>query len=126
MKRLLQFIILLPIAAIGLAFAVANRHEVSVSFDPFAGGLDGGEITAPLFVILTLALICGVIIGGAATWIAQGRNRRALREARREAANWRSQAERSQAASISPPAKFVAAEKDRPTTSASTKLLAHS
>jgi uncharacterized integral membrane protein len=125
MKRLLQFLILFPIAAIGVAFAVANRHIVSVSFDPFASNLDGGEITAPLFVVLTLATMCGVVIGGLVTWVAQGRFRRALREARRDAANWRNQVERMQAAPV-PSASKLSVEKDRSAAKASTRLLAHS
>jgi uncharacterized integral membrane protein len=97
MKRLLQFILLAPIALIGLAFAVANRHVVAVSFDPFAGNVADMQIAAPLFVLLILALMCGVLIGGVVTWFAQSRHRRALREARSEAARWRSQCERLQA-----------------------------
>ena len=34
--RFLKFLILAPIAALILAFAIANRQEISVSFDPFA------------------------------------------------------------------------------------------
>jgi lipopolysaccharide assembly LapA-like protein len=108
-----------------VAFAVANRHMVPVSFDPFASSVDGAEITAPLFVLLTLAMMSGVVVGGLVTWIAQGRFRRALREARREAANWRNQAERLQAAPVSSVSKLPT-EKDRSATKASTRLLAHS
>lgn len=99
MKRLLQFIILAPVAVISVAFAVANRHEVPVSLDPFAP--EKALQTAPLFILLILALMCGVVIGGTFTWFAQGRHRRALREARGDAARWRGQAERAQPATAS-------------------------
>ncbi|MGO9004343.1 MAG: lipopolysaccharide assembly LapA domain-containing protein [Beijerinckiaceae bacterium] len=125
MKRLLQFILITPVAVIGLAFAVANRHDVSISFDPFSGGTGGDEIKAPLFIVLILALMCGVLIGGGVTWFAHGRHRRALREARSEAARWRSQAESSQAASSSSPAKFSPLQKE-PSATAPGRLLAHS
>jgi len=124
MKRLLKFIILLPVAVIGLAFAVANRHNVSVSFDPFSGDMEGAKIVAPLFVILILATMFGVVIGGIATWIAQGRNRRALREARSEAARWRGQAETALSAPQFPQAKYSPVQRG-PAATVPTKLLAH-
>jgi uncharacterized integral membrane protein len=107
MKRLLQLVILVPIALISVAFAVANRHAVSVSFDPFSGDMAGGQVAAPLFIILILAVMVGVVIGGSVTWMAQGRHRRALREARSEAARWRSRSEDLQATAnkLSPASK---------------------
>lgn len=81
MKRALQLIVLVPLAAIGIALAVANRHNVSVSFDPFSSDTIG-EIQAPLFVVLILAIMFGVVIGGLATWFAQGKHRRTVRELR--------------------------------------------
>ncbi len=91
MKRLLEVLILLPLAVIGLALAVANRHAVTVSFDPFAATA-AGAIEAPLFVVLIVALIVGVLLGGFFTWLSQGKHRRALRDVRAEAARLRSQA----------------------------------
>jgi uncharacterized integral membrane protein len=125
MRRLLQFILLAPVVVIGLVFAVANRHAVSVSFDPFAGDMEGGQITAPLFIILVGALMCGILIGGTVTWFAQGRHRRALREARSEAARWRSQAESLQAASASSPDKFSPVQRGSSATPTD-RLLVHS
>jgi uncharacterized integral membrane protein len=93
MRRALQLLIFVPLALIGLALAVANRHAVTVSFDPFSAG-NGGVIIAPLFIILIIALICGVVIGGFSTWLAQGKYRRALRDSRAESARFRSQVQR--------------------------------
>ncbi|QAY95845.1 DUF1049 domain-containing protein [Methylovirgula ligni] len=91
MKRFLEVLILLPLAIIGLALAVANRHAVTVSFDPFTSTA-AGAIEVPLFVVLIVAIVIGVLLGGFFTWLSQGKHRRALRESRAEAARLRSQA----------------------------------
>jgi uncharacterized integral membrane protein len=92
MKNLLKVIVLTPVALLLLVFAFANRHIVTVSFDPFvAGDIPAFAITAPLFLILILAIMAGVIAGGAATWLAQGRYRRAARQNRAEAERLRSE-----------------------------------
>jgi len=81
----LKLLLLVPLGLIGLAFAIANRHLVTVSFDPFSGGdIEGVQITAPLFIVLLLAIMFGVILGGVVTWLEQGKNRRAARQARAE------------------------------------------
>jgi uncharacterized integral membrane protein len=86
MKTLLKFIVLAPIAALLLIFAFANRHIVTVSFDPFVeGDIPAFAITAPLFLILLLAVMAGVFAGGVATWFAQGKYRKAARRSRAEA-----------------------------------------
>ncbi|MGA2795582.1 MAG: LapA family protein [Roseiarcus sp.] len=92
MKNLLKFIVLTPIAVLILAFALANMHTVKVSFDPFAAGdVADFAITAPLFLILFLAVMIGVLAGGAATWLTQGKHRKAARENRAEAERLRGQ-----------------------------------
>ncbi|HLH12569.1 MAG TPA: LapA family protein [Methylovirgula sp.] len=91
MRRALQLIVLIPLAAIGLALAVANRHNVTVSFDPFSSDATG-EVVAPLFVVLIVALMLGVVVGSLATWVTQGRHRRALRDLRAEAGRLREEA----------------------------------
>jgi uncharacterized integral membrane protein len=94
MKRLLEVLILLPLAIIGVALAVANRHAVLVSFDPFTSTTTGA-VQAPLFIVLIAAIIIGVVLGGFFTWLSQGKHRRALRESRAEAARLRGQTSHS-------------------------------
>ncbi len=95
MKRVLQWLILVPLAIVGVAFAVANRQIVTVSFDPFAmHPSEQIEVKAPLFVVLVLALAAGVLVGGLFTWFGQGKHRRASREAQSEMARLRSDIER--------------------------------
>ncbi len=96
--KVLKLLVLVPIAVVILAFAIANRHGVTVSFDPLSSvDASGATVTLPLFVILFLALIVGVILGGVATWLTQGHYRRRARAARDEAENWREEARRARA-----------------------------
>ena len=95
MATFFKLLILVPIAIIILAFAIANRQIAFVSFDPFA--VPGGStafVTAPMFIVLFLTLIIGVIIGGVATWFTQGATRRKARLARDEAEHWQEQVRR--------------------------------
>jgi uncharacterized membrane protein YciS (DUF1049 family) len=95
MKRVLQLLILVPLAIVGVAFAVANRQIVAISFDPFA--MHPSEqiaVKAPLFVVLIITLAVGVLVGGFFTWLGQGKHRRALRDAHSEMAQLRSDIER--------------------------------
>ena len=95
MKRVLQWLVLMPLAIVGIAFAVANRQIVGVNLDPFATqASEQIEFKAPLFVTLILALAVGVLIGGVFTWFSQGKLRHALREARGELARLRADVER--------------------------------
>jgi hypothetical protein len=94
MKNLVKIIIWTPIAVVLLAFAFANRHIVTVYFDPFVeGDIAAFAITAPLFLILILAMMIGILAGGAATWLAQGRYRKAARLNRAEAERLRGEAQ---------------------------------
>ncbi len=99
MKNLVKIIVLAPVAILLLIFAFANRHIVTVSFDPFvAGDIPAFAITAPLFLILILAIMVGVVAGGAATWLAQGKYRRAARQHRAEAERLRGEVQALRAA----------------------------
>lgn len=85
MKTFLKWLFLLPLFAVGAAIAMANRHAVTIYFDPFPnGGPNGPQLSAPFFLILFAALMVGVLIGGVASWLAQGARRREARRARAE------------------------------------------
>ena len=105
MVRFLKLVIAVPIAIVLLAFAFANRAIVTVSFDPFpSGDVPAFAVSAPLFVMLILAAMIGVVAGGAAVWFAQGRYRRAARRSRAEAERWRAEAEAGRAKPPAAPA----------------------
>lgn len=84
-------IILVPLAVVIIAFAVANRQNVTVSLDPFNPDVPAASLTKPLFVVILTVLIVGVIIGGIASWLRQSKWRRTARRLEREVANLRAE-----------------------------------
>jgi uncharacterized integral membrane protein len=82
---------LVPLAVIIILFAVANRETVVVSFDPFDAIQPAYAAHLPLFLLILVLVIIGVIIGGTAAWLRQHKWRRAAR--RLEAENRRLRAE---------------------------------
>ena len=89
MRKFLNAILFIPLGLIFVVFAVANRHAITVSFDPFDSRDPSLGVTLPLFVVLIAVAISGVVAGGAATWIAQRHWRRAARRHEAEAAQAR-------------------------------------
>ncbi|MDB5619799.1 LapA family protein [Tardiphaga sp.] len=79
MRKFFSALILTPVAIVFIVFAVANRHFVMVSFDPFNSANPSVGVSMPLFVVIILAAIFGVMAGGLATWLRQGHWRRAAR-----------------------------------------------
>jgi uncharacterized integral membrane protein len=109
LRTLLTAVVLLPLALLILLFAVANRQWISVSLDPFAAQEPALTVSLPVFFVVLLALMFGVIIGGAATWLSQAKWRRAarrhqaaLRRALSEAAPSKQRSERQSAPSRPP------------------------
>jgi uncharacterized integral membrane protein len=95
MRTLFRLFVIVPIAVVLLMFAFANRRNVTVSFDPFAGNdVAAPSITAPLFILLILAIGVGVILGGVSAWFKQAKLKRELRDARAEAEEARAEAAR--------------------------------
>lgn len=84
MRTFLKAIFWIPLAVIGIAFAVANRQAVTISLDPFTND-PVLAFRQPLFIDVFAFIMAGVIIGGIATWIGQGRYRAAARRAQAEA-----------------------------------------
>jgi uncharacterized integral membrane protein len=100
MLRFLKLLVIAPFAILFLIFAFANRHFITISFDPFetASDIPAYSVQAPLFIVLTLAIMFGVVVGGMATWFGQGRYRRAARANRAEAEKLRADLEAARAA----------------------------
>ncbi len=78
-RKIVSALIVVPLAAVIIVFAVANRHSVTVSFDPFSSTSPAYAATLPLFVVIFTVLIIGVLVGGIAAWIGQAKWRRAAR-----------------------------------------------
>ena len=79
-RKLVFWLVLVPLAIIILMFAVANREIVTVSFDPFSTTQPAASITVPLFALIFILVTLGVIIGGIASWLRQSEYRRAVRQ----------------------------------------------
>lgn len=94
-KKLLAGLIGIPLALFIILFAVANRQMVTVGFDPFAPTTPAFSIDLPLFAVILVTLMLGVVVGGAASWSKQGKWRKEAR--RRRAQNERLEAETEQA-----------------------------
>ena len=94
MRRFLILFVLLPLAVIAVALSVANRAGVVLSLDPFGAAAPRWSVELPLFVLLFVTLALGILIGGIATWIGQGKWRRAARSERANAARLRQDVER--------------------------------
>jgi uncharacterized integral membrane protein len=93
-KRLILFLVWIPIGIAFVSLAVANRHVVPLVLDPFSPENPAFSVNVPLFWVVFGALIAGVLIGGTASWIKQGRHRKAARSNRYEAKKWRNEADR--------------------------------
>ena len=113
MVRFLKFLLAILFAILILAFALANHQDVNLSFDPFSSRDNAAfSIDAPLFAVVIASAMLGVVAGAFATWLSQGRHRKAARRNRADADKLRAQVEalRSAIGGASPP---VALPRDR-------------
>jgi len=67
-------------------FAVANRTFVTLSFDPFSTDTPALAFSVPLFIVVFVFLIFGIVIGALVSLARQWRLWRAVRRAEEEAA----------------------------------------
>ncbi len=100
MLRVLKLLLLAPVAIAVVTLAVINRGPVTLAYLP--PQLGHTAVTLPLFVVIFLALMAGVLLGGVAAWWVQGRHRRLERTYRREAENLKAEAERLRAMQPAP------------------------
>jgi uncharacterized membrane protein YciS (DUF1049 family) len=92
MQNFIRWVVGLPIAAIVIAFAIANRQRTLVSFDPFTRDNPLMSVEMPLWALFFLGLIVGVFTGWIACWFAQAKWRKSAKDARRELARAQSEA----------------------------------
>jgi uncharacterized integral membrane protein len=115
LRKLVATFVVLPLGILLVAFAVANRHAVTVSFDPFGAAAPGLSATLPLFLLILVVLAVGVVAGGVAAWIRQRKWRRAARRLdaearalRAECASLRAAAAPHEPAALPPPTSAAA------------------
>jgi len=86
-SKIVGWLVLVPLCLVLVAFALANRQLVALNLNPFGASADASAsgYGIPLFIILYIVLLVGVLLGGTATWFAQGEHRKRERQWRREA-----------------------------------------
>lgn len=84
-KRIIGWLVLLPLCALVLVFALANRHTVALGFNPLVGVDDSAPgFGVPLFLVIYAVLFIGISLGGLAVWFTQGPHRREEKRLRKE------------------------------------------
>jgi uncharacterized integral membrane protein len=86
-RRIVGWVVLVPLCLVLVVFALANRQLVVVNFNPLvpSEALTTPGVGVPMFLVLFGVLLFGVVLGGVATWFAQAQHRRDERAYRREA-----------------------------------------
>jgi uncharacterized integral membrane protein len=102
MRKFFTALIVIPLGLLLVVFAVANRHFVTVSFDPFNTRDPSVGVTMPLFAVVIVVAILGVVAGGIATWFRQRHWRRAARQSEAEARQARAQLAELRAGTMTP------------------------
>jgi uncharacterized integral membrane protein len=91
-RRILSWVLWLPAALVLIAFVVANRQWVTLSFDPFNVPHPTFAIPMPLWAVLMVGLFIGIFVGWTASWAKQGRARKKARAEKAELDRLRQQA----------------------------------
>jgi uncharacterized integral membrane protein len=102
MRKFFTAVVLIPLGLLFVVFAVANRHLVTVSLDPFNSTDPSVGFTLPLFVVIIAVAILGVAAGGSATWFRQRHWRRAARQHEADARQARTQLADLRAGTMTP------------------------
>lgn len=77
--RAVYWIGVIAIAALAGLFAASNRDPVSLGLWPLPF-----VAVAPIYLLVTVSVLFGILIGAFAVWIKGGRRRREYRECRRQ------------------------------------------
>jgi len=83
-----------PVGVILITIAVSNRQIVTFSIDPVARIDPFFSLSLPLYMLLFAAILFGIVFGGIAAWLAQGKWRKNARRMTGEATKWREEASR--------------------------------
>lgn len=78
-KKILAWLLGIPVLAGAILFALANRGGIALSFWP-----SSYTLTGPVYLAVFGCILIGVFLGGLAAWMAYGRKRALLRERARE------------------------------------------
>ena len=85
--KLSTLLVLVPVAVIAAILAVANREEVVFKLDPFAADDSAVAFVMPLFLLVFLSFLLGVLVGGATIALRRAAHARRKRIAASDIAN---------------------------------------
>src|SRR3954470_13889557 len=102
MRKFFSALVVIPLGILFIVFAVANRHSVTVSLDPFDTVNPSVAMSMPLFVVIIAVAMLGVAAGGTATWFRQRHWRRAARQHEADARRAQAQLAELRAGAMSP------------------------
>lgn len=94
LKKIVNIVVLIPVAIILIVLSVANRQTVTLALNPFNPADSVLSASAPFFVFIFLAVIFGLMVGSLATWFGQGKYRKRARNEAHEAVKWHAEAEK--------------------------------
>ena len=96
MRKFIAVVILVPLTLVIVAFAVANRETIAISFDPFDSAQPAYALKMPLFVLIFVLVGIGVLVGGIAAWLKQHKWRVRARRAEAEVRDLRARIDAQQ------------------------------
>jgi uncharacterized integral membrane protein len=113
-RKILTALILVSLAILFAMFAVANRQSVTISLDPFNQADPAMALPPqPLYLVLLIVLVVGVLLGGSASWLRQSKWRRHARRLEGESRRLRTQSDQRAVAIASPPTAPLSVETPR-------------
>jgi uncharacterized integral membrane protein len=104
-RKIVTALVLILLALVLISFAVANRAIVTVALDPFDQADPALVFSQPMYLLIFVVLIVGVVLGGCAAWLRQAKWRGRARRAEAQVRALRAQlGEQSGTASTAAPA----------------------
>ena len=93
MKRILAWVIGLPVVIVLVAFAIANRRFETISLDPFSLQNPWIALDLPLWSLLFIGIFLGLVTGWVGAWFNQRHWRKEARRSRHDLDRARARAE---------------------------------
>jgi uncharacterized integral membrane protein len=91
---MIRLLLAFPAALLLITLAVSNRHSVRMVLDPFRPEQPALALELPFYAYIFAALVAGVLLGGASTWLGQSHWRKSARGRAQDAMRWRAEADR--------------------------------
>lgn len=95
--KLSNILMAIPALVLALVISIANRGAVTFSIDPFSAENPALAFSVPLYLLIFVALLLGVLIGGMSAWAGQTGWRKKARKTAREVKHLTKDLERQQA-----------------------------